>query len=312
VSTFWHRTRKRIKNWLIYLLVKNGIKGILNVQRDTAITFLKNLSLLGFYIVPGERKKTINHLTQVYRNSKTPKEIHCMAKAVFLNLGRNMADAFGLARFNNQNIDRYIEVRGKENLDAALKKGKGVIVLSGHIGNWELMASYFAMKGYPVNVVGAPIYDPRLDELVVKNREGSGLKYIERGSATREIIKAMIRNEIIGLLIDQDTKHVEGVFVDFLGTKAYTPVGPVLLAIKTGAAIVPMAIHIRKNDTHLIEFENEIVLEPFEDQEQNRIYNTQLCSNAVEKFIRKYPTQWVWMHERWKTRPGDLPHRPAR
>ena len=312
MSMSWRRTRKRIKNWLIYLLVKNGIKWILSIQRDTAITFLKNLSLLGFYLVRSERKKTIKHLTQVYQNSKTPKKINRMGKEVFLNLGRNMADAFGLARLNNKNIDRYIEIQGCEILDAALKKGKGVIVLTGHIGNWELLASYFAMKGYPVNVVGAPIYDPRLDELVVKNRVGGGLKYMERGSATREILKALSRNEIVGLLIDQDTKHVDGVFVDFLGAKAYTPVGPVLLAIKTGAAIVPMAIHIRTNDNHVIEVENELVLESFEDQEQNRIYNTQLCSNAVEKFIRKYPTQWVWMHERWKTRPGNVPHRVAR
>lgn len=301
----WRRIRKRIKNWFIYIVVKTGLRWINSVHRSTAMKFLQNLSLFGFYLVRAERQKTIKHLTMVYGKQKNGQEIYRMAKAVFLNLGRNMADAFRMPCYNSQNIDPIVQVKGLDKLDLALQKGKGILALTGHVGNWELLGGYLAMKGYPVNVVGAPIYDPRLDELVVNNRLHSGMKYIARGSATREIMRALQRNEIVGLLIDQDTKHVDGVFVDFLGEKAYTPVGPVILAMKTQAAVVPLGIHMLKDNTHLIEIEDELELAFTGNQENNRIHNTQLCSNAIEKFIRRYPTQWVWMHRRWKTKPGD-------
>ncbi len=306
MSGYWRRTRKKIKNWLIVLLVKAGLRWIRSVSRLTAQKFMQSLSLLGFYLVPSERRKTIRHLTMVYGSTRNPREIRRLAKSVFLMLGRNMADAFALARFHAGNIDRWVQAQGLEQLDAALSKGKGVIALTGHIGNWELMGAYLAMKGYTVNVVGAPIYDPRLDELVVRNRQSAGLKYIARGGATREIIRALQRNEVVGILIDQDTKHVAGVFVDFLGRPAYTPVGPVLLALKTGAAIVPMAIHSLKNGHHRIEIEPEIPLTVTGNRERDQIDNTQRCSEALERFIRKYPTQWVWMHERWKTKPPAI------
>ncbi|MDZ7263736.1 MAG: lysophospholipid acyltransferase family protein [candidate division KSB1 bacterium] len=303
MTGYWRRTRKKIKNWLIFVLVRFGLRWLRSVSRQTAIKFMQTLGLIGFYLVPSERRKTIQHLTKVYGQTKSSQEIHRLAKSVFLLLGRNMADAFALSRFNAANVDRFVKWCGSEHLDAALKKGRGVIALTGHIGNWELMGAFIAMKGYVVNVVGAPIYDPRLDELVVQNRRSAGLKYIARGGATREIIRALQRNEIVGILIDQDTKHVDGVFVDFLGTPAYTPVGPVLLALKTGCAIVPMAIHSLKNGSHLVEIEPEIPLIITGNPERDRIDNTQACSAALERFIRKYPTQWVWMHERWKTRP---------
>ncbi len=306
MSSSWRRTRKRIKNWFIYILVKAGLRWINAVSRDAAIKFLQNLALFGFYVIGSERRKTIAHLTLVYGGSRDKDTIYRMARAVFINLGRNMADAFRLPSYNAQNIDRIVTVSGLEKLDQALSLGKGVLAITGHIGNWELMGAYLAMKGYPINVVGAPIYDPRLDALVVANRERSGMKNIARGGATREILRALARNEIIGLLIDQDTRHVDGVFVDFLGKPAYTPVGPTLLALKTQAALVPMAIHIGPDQRHCIEIEDPLVLHISGDPQQDRLAITQQCSDAVAKFIRKYPTQWVWMHQRWKTKPSNV------
>lgn len=305
MSISWRKARQQVKNWLIYILVKWALRWVRGVTRETAIRTLQTVTRLGFYLARSERRKTIQHLTMVYGKEKSRREIYDLAKAVFFNLGRNMADAFRLSLYNSQNIDQIVTVKGQDILDRALAKGNGVLVLTGHIGNWELMGATMAIKGYPINVVGAPIYDPRLDELVVKNRQQSGMKYIHRGSATKEIIKALSRNEIIGLLIDQDTKHVEGVFVDFLGKDAYTPVGPALLVEKTRAVVVSMAIHIEKDNLHVIEFDNELPVQATGNSMFDRIHNTQVFSKAVEKFIRLYPTQWVWMHRRWKTRPRE-------
>jgi len=305
VSVPFRKVRKRIKNWLLYVAVRSGILWMLSVQRTTAMKFLQSISSLGFYLVPSERNKTISNLTKVFGNSKSPEEIRQVAKDVFKNLGRNMADAFAIPRFHPNNIDQFIQAEGLENIKKGLKNGTGVIALTGHIGNWELLGAYLSMKGFPINVVGAPIYDHRLDELVVKNREHSGMKYIARGSATRDIIRALRNNEVVGILIDQDTKRVDGIFVDFLGHPAYTPTGPTILAMKTKAVIVPMAIHIKKDGTHLIKVREQLLLQYTGDVEKDRIYNTQLCNNALSEFIRENPTQWVWMHERWKTKPGD-------
>ncbi|OQX95084.1 hypothetical protein B6I21_07255 [candidate division KSB1 bacterium 4572_119] len=303
------KLKKRIKNWFIYIAVKGGIYWMLSVQRVTAMKFLKSMSTLGFYLVKSERKKTLRNLHKVYGTEKTEKEIYRMGKDVFANLGRNMADAFTIPRFNRENIDNYVKVKGLEHLKKGLENGTGVIVLTGHIGNWELMAAYMSIIGFPVNVVGAPIYDPRLDELVVKNRRSSGINYIARGDATREIIRVLRRNEIMGILTDQDTKRVDGVFVDFLGHEAYTPVGPIVLAMKTKAVIVPMAIHMNKKGEHIIEVKEQLNLRFTDNIKQDRIDNTKICNDALSDFIRKYPTQWVWMHERWKTKPGDLRRR---
>ena len=305
MSKSLRKVKKRIKNWFIFIIVKSGIAWMLNVSRITSMKFLQNLALLGFYLVRSERKKTIANLTKVYGDSKPPTEIYQMAKMVFVDLGRGMADAFCLSRFNLHNIDQYVKAAGLENLNNARKRGRGVIALTGHIGKWDLMGAYLSLKGYPINVVGAPIYDPRIDELVVKNREFSGMKYIARGSATRGIIKALRQNEVVGILIDQDTRKVDGVFVDFLGHPAYTPVGPVILAMKTGALIVPMAIHLKKDGTHLIQVKKELPLRFSKSKEEDQIYNTKLCNDALSDFILKNPTQWVWMHERWKTKPED-------
>jgi len=309
VSKKLKRTRKRIKNWLIYVAIRAGMMWMSEVQRATAQKFLGTLALWGYYLVKSERRKTLKNLTKVYGETHSPEQIKQMAKDVFVNLGRNMADAFCLSRFNAKNVDRFVQSSGLENLDKALQKGKGIIALTGHIGNWELMGAFLVIKGYPVNVVGAPIYDLRLDALVVSNRMSSGMKYIARGDATRQIIRVLRKNEIIGILTDQDTRKVDGVFVDFLGYEAYTPVGPVILAMKTGAAIVPMAVHLKKNGNHFIDIRPALELRFTGDLETDRIENTKLCNDALTDFILRHPTQWVWMHERWKTKPEDVKKR---
>jgi Kdo2-lipid IVA lauroyltransferase/acyltransferase len=302
----FRKFRKRIKNWIIYAAVRSGILWMLSVQRSTTMKFLQTVSKFGYYIVPSERKKTIANLTKVFGNTKSSEQIVQMAKQVFSNLGRNMADAFAIPRFKTDNIDHYVKAEGLEIITKALENGTGVIALTGHIGNWELLGAYLSVKGFPINVVGAPIYDPRLDDLVVKNREYSGMKYIARGTATRDIIRALRGNEVVGILTDQDTKRVDGIFVDFLGHPAYTPIGPVILAMKTKAVIVPMAIHTKNDGKHYIKVKEQIPLRFSGDVDKDRIYNTTLCNDAISDFIRENPTQWVWMHERWKTKPEDL------
>ena len=291
--------RKRFKNWLIYVTVRFFVNILRSVSRAHAMQLMKGLALIGYYVAAKERQKTIRHLTLAYGEQKSAAEIKAMAKEVFVNLGRNATDAIRLPIVIRDGLDSIIKARGLEHMDSALAKGKGVVALAPHLGNWELLASWLASHGYPLNIVGAPVYDPRLNEMVVTARNSAGYKNIARGKATREILRALRRGEMVGILMDQDTR-VEGVYADFFGRKAHTPVGPIVLAQKTGASIVPIFIHMRRNHTHLIECEQEITLELTGDPDRDNLVNTQKCNDVYEKVIRRYPTQWVWMHERWK------------
>ncbi|MBN1155754.1 lysophospholipid acyltransferase family protein [candidate division KSB1 bacterium] len=295
------RTIKRAKNWFIYIATKALVRLLNSVRRTTAFNILKSLGILAYYVLPDERNKTKRHLKKVFVD-ENDRAINRMAKDVFIYIGCNVVDAFRIAKFTPENIDDYVTAHGLQKLDAAQAKGKGVLLVTGHIGNWELLGAYLAIKGYPLYVIGAPLYDPRMDQILVKNRENSGLKYIPRGDSTRLILKALKNREMIGILIDQDSRHVSGEFVDFLGHEAYTPVGPAVLAMKTGAPLVPLAIHLRSDYHHVIEIGDVIELESSDDEKADRIQNTLKCSKAVETFIRKHPKQWVWMHRRWKTK----------
>jgi len=158
------------------------------------------------------------------------------------------------------------------------------------------------MKGYPVSVVGRSLNNRRLDRLLVAHRERFGLRNIARGKATRQILRALHRGEMVGFLIDQDTE-VEGTFVDFFGRSAYTPTGPITLALKLGAPIVPVAIHRERDDTYHLVVRPRMELAQTGDETEDKRINTANCSKILEDFIREHPAQWVWMHRRWKTTP---------
>jgi len=298
------RVTKRIKNTLIYWLVVYLILFVRLVSRHTALWFFGNLGIVAFHLIRSERKKTIRHLNMAFGSEKNQDEIQQIARQVFINLGRNGADALRLPLMNQSNIDQLIRFEGIEILDHTYKNGKGTFLITGHIGCWELMGAAVALKGYPLYVIGKPVYDPRLDKIIIRNRELSGTKNIARGNSLIQILKALRSNAMIGILIDQDT-NVEGVFVDFFGKPAYTPVGPIALALKTGSFVVPMAVQLMDDFKHRVLIKEPIKLTRTGDKKQDLIINTQKLSDFLEETIRLYPSQWVWMHERWRTRPED-------
>jgi KDO2-lipid IV(A) lauroyltransferase len=297
--------RKKIKNRLIFMLIK-GVALILQLlPRKAALLFMKGVGWCAYYGLREARATTIENLTMAYHKSKSLTEIKVMSREVFVNLGRNIVDVIRLQKLIKHGIDHVIQAQGIDKLDRAWRRGQAVILVGGHLGSWELIAAYLAVKGYPLAVLAKPLYDPRLNQMLVQNRENAGFKSIPRDSGLKQTLQWLRRGNILGILIDQDT-NVHGEFVDFYGRKAYTPSGPVILAQHTGATILPVAIHIREDDTHLIEFGHEIQLQNTGVAKEDRTENVARCSKAVESFIRRNPTQWVWMHRRWKTQPSEI------
>ncbi|MCI0694929.1 lysophospholipid acyltransferase family protein [candidate division KSB1 bacterium] len=296
--------RKRLKNWLIYQFILGLIWTVRRIPRPLAFWLFRSLGLLAFRLIREAREKTLRHLHIAFGDQRRDEEIRQLARQVFRQLGLNAAEAMRMPNLIAAGLQKHVRFIGKEHLDRVYQRGKGVICLTGHIGCWELFGAFIASH-YPLKVVGAALYDPRLDAILLAERERAGYQSLPRdASGTRQILRWLKQGGLLGILIDQDTR-VDGEFVDFFGRPAYTPAGPVVIAERTGASLVPMAIYMNDDGTHIVEVRPEIELQNTGDARADRLVNVAKCSQAVEAFIREHPTQWVWMHERWKTQAAN-------
>ncbi len=295
--------RKRIKNDAIYYTVRVLLHIIRHVPEKWACGFLATLGAVVFRLARRERERVLRHLELAFPE-KSAQELHALARQVFINLGRNGCAAVRIPNYVRDGLDRYVRIEGREHLDRALARGKGVLALTGHIGSWELMAAWFAHNGYKLAVVGRKLYDPRFDAMLVALRQGAGMVNFNRDGAARKMLRWLRDGGMLGVLIDQDT-GVESEFVTFFGRLAKTPSAPVVLAQRVGSAVVPMAIHRGPDNRHVITVLPELELLPDDGTRETRIANVQKCSEAIEKLIRMHPEQWVWMHERWKSQPEE-------
>ena len=294
---------KNIKNDFIYYFILATIQVVRRIPRRLIIPLLGTLGILCYYIIGKERKKTLRHLNFIYGNDWPESKIKATARAVFRNLGRNAADVL---RFKEQDMDQFfrnhVECRGWEHFEAAHQKGKGVVCLTCHMGAFELLLHFMAWKGYPACITGTPLYDPRLNRLLIEGRTGKDICYVERGTDSgREIIRYLRRGDLFGVLIDQDT-DVEGIFAPFLGKESYTPSAPVKLSMKIGAPIVPFVIRMDRKCKHTITIEREIDLKDTGHPDHDLVENVTRCNQVISNWIRETPEQWVWMHRRWKTK----------
>jgi KDO2-lipid IV(A) lauroyltransferase len=259
------------------------------------------LGTIAYLILNKERKKAIENLSTAFSREMTILEIKRLCRESFQNLGINLIELLRFPKLNRENIDEFVTIIGRDRIDTALKNGKGAIMLTAHLGNWELMAAYVALKDYPTNVVARPIYYEGYNETLVRLRESKGIKVIYRDDV-KLMLQSLKNNELLGILADQDTVKVDGLFVKFFDELAYTPTGPVALAMKTGAPLIPCFI-IRENGRHKIFVEEPLPVMTTGDKDKDLLINTEMYSKTIERWVRKYPSQWVWMHQRWKTRP---------
>jgi KDO2-lipid IV(A) lauroyltransferase len=261
-----------------------------------------NLGALAYLVLGRSRKVALVNLRLIYGRAVPDREIRRLARKAFVNLGRFAYDVARLRKATPQGLKRMVKVTGLDHLDGALARGKGVIALTGHVGNWELLGAYLSLMGYRINVLATRLKDARLDDLVVGIRRNVGLAVLERSGGAKEALRCLKRGEILGVLIDQDTS-VDSVVVDFLGKPTKTAVGPVKLASRTGAAIVPLAMLMTEEGEYRIDVREPVAVSGDEGLLREDV---ERCSKAVEAFVRAEPSQWVWMHKRWKSTSADL------
>lgn len=300
----WKKFRRKIRYSLIYAGVRLliGVSGV--IPRKLWLTAFGFFGGLGYYAAPYSRQVAINNLTLAYGHEKTKKEIRALAKKVFVMIGKNGADIIRLYRITSRDAyEKLRVVNGAEHLQCAYDKGKGVIFLTAHLGAFELCATEMAVRGYKPLIIGTAMKDARLTELLWRQRSKLGASAIERGKETVRLIKTLKSGGTVAILIDQDTR-VKSVFVDFFGKPCSTPIGAAVLALKTGAAVVPVFLHLRDDGMQEVNCYPEVELVQTGNEEQDISANTQKFTSIIEAEVRKYPEQWMWIHERWKTRPN--------
>lgn len=301
---------KRVKHKLRKDLLYYCSLGLLWIGRIVPEDLIRAIGVCGgwcaYYILRRERRRTLQNLAIAYGEKSNGWRAR-IARAVFVNMGRNMAEITLFPRLDRERLLGMVTMDGKEIVDRVLEKGKGIIIITGHIGNWELIPAYFVTgRGYTGGVVARRIYYEKYDRILRALRISKGYRVFYRDESPREILKALRNNEVVGILADQDVRKLKGVFVDFFGIAAYTPAAPVLIAMKSGASLVPARI-VREGSRHRIIVDEPIELRITGDAEGDLVYNTRQWSRRIEGYIRERPDQWVWMHRRWKTRPEDVP-----
>ncbi len=249
------------------------------------------------------RRITLANLKLALGNEKTAAELEQIARACYANLGRSVAEFCHMPSVNKENLPKRVSYEGLDNLTSAYKRGKGVIFITAHFGNWELMAYAQSLIGYPANVLVRPLDNKYLDKVVNKYRSKGGNKLIPKKNATKEVLRCLSKGEMLGVLIDQNVSIGDRVFVDFFNHPASTITAPAILALRTGAAVVPAFIIRQSDRTHKIVYEPEIELQKSGDKQQDIRTNMQQFTKAIEEYVRRYPEQWFWMHRRWKTKP---------
>jgi len=235
--------------------------------------------------------------------SMTDSEALTLNRKVFEHFGRTLFELAHIFRITDQNLDKYVVFEGAENLTLALAKGRGVFLLSAHLGNWEMITAAVSIRFGGLSAIASPQHSPSVDRLINEVRTRFGMEVIPKRNGMKRIISAIKHNRIVGILLDLNSHWSQGVFVDFLGRQACTNKGLALMALKMDAPVIP-GFSIRQEDglyhillgeeVKLIRTGNRIV-----DVEEN----TALFSRVIETQIKKYPDQWLWLHRRWKTLP---------
>ncbi len=227
--------------------------------------------------------------------------IRQVARAAYRHFGRVAVSFAWLPQTRPQALNRWIFVRGFDVFDKVLQRGRGAIVITGHLGNWELMAAIVAALGYPVTGVVTTQRNKRIEELMDELRQSVGVEIVKVREGVRGILSALKRNRLVAILIDQDA-HEAGVFVPFFGRMASTPKGAAVLHLKTGSPLIFVRSHRISRERYVIHFEelNTTMLQP-----RNAVSITALATRELENAIRETPEQWFWMHRRWKTRPPE-------
>ena len=226
----------------------------------------------------------------------------------YRNLGWLLAEFCQMSRYTPAYASQFVRYEGLDHYLRARDRGQGVLVLTGHLGAWELSSFYHSLAGYPMGMVIRRLDNPLVDAMVNDIRCRHGNRVLHKDDFARGLLGAMRAGETVGILMDTNMTPPQGLFVPFFGIEACTASGLARVALKTGAAVLPGFLLWEESERrYVLHFYPEIALADSGDTEADTADNTARFTAVLEDAIRQYPSQWLWMHRRWKTRPPGEP-----
>jgi KDO2-lipid IV(A) lauroyltransferase len=296
-----------ISDWLEYAAAWTILKLLGVLPRSIARGLAVSVARVLYALLPKLRRTAKFNLRLAFPEWNEEKR-STVIRGMLRNLGWMAAEFARLPRYTEENIDRVVVLDGHENFLHGLRRGKGVLYLTGHIGAWELSSFAHALYGFPLHYMARPLDNARVDALVNQYRCLSGNRPIFKNESARALLKILREAGTVGILADQNTMPAEGVFVKFFGKAACTTTGIARVALHTDAAVVPgYAYWDAALGKYRLRFEPAVELIRTGDMERDVFVNTQRFTNVIEQIVRKHPEQWVWVHGRWNTRPQGEP-----
>ena len=255
------------------------------------------------YLIPNNRKTVAyENIRASFGSDLSEADAKKLLRKVYMHFGQMLFEIPHIFRLDLRNLNRYMMIEGEENLRQAWKRGKGVLFLTAHLGNWEFMSAVGSLYFGNTAVVARRSDSASVDRVINELRSRFGAEIIPPQGAMRPLIMALKHNKMIGILLDQNVDWYQGAFIPFLGRWACTNKGLALLARKTGTPVIPVFAVRDGNGRHRMVFEKEIELRKTGDKIRDIEDNTALFNGMIERYVRKHPDQWLWFHRRWKTK----------
>jgi KDO2-lipid IV(A) lauroyltransferase len=296
---------------MIYRIFYALIYLISLIPRPVGLRLGDWFGLVGYRLIKRRRQVAMANLEIAFGREMGKKEREKIARRCFQGIGRHFMEVCYLIRYDKEKVGTYVSFRGAEHFEEARQKGRGVVLLTGHFGCWELMAVAFGYYFLPSYVVTKPLDYPPAERLVRHLRGVSGNRCVSKEKSMRQLIRLLREGKVLGILLDQNIDWYDGVFVPFFGKRACTNKGLALLIYKTQAPVVPVFIVDQGRGRYVVEFQPPLPWLSFGDRTKEIEENTAQYNRVIEAMARRHPDHYFWVHQRWKTRPYQpWPRRP--
>ncbi len=295
--------RERAEFALVWLLVC----GLGLLPRAFARGLGAGVGALAFAVLGRLRRTGMRNLELAYPEWTLERRRQTLRR-LYRHLGWQLAEFAKMSGYTLDEANAFVEYEGLENWLDARDRGRGVLVVTGHLGAWELSSYYHSLAGHPMGLVIRRLDNPLVDAFVNRIRCLHGNRVIHKDDFARGLISAMRDGETVGILMDTNMTPPQGVFVPYFGVQACTASGLARVALRTGAAVLPgFLLWDEARRKYILHFGECLDLQQTGDAEADILANTAMFTAAIESFVRRYPEQWLWMHRRWKTRPPGEP-----
>jgi KDO2-lipid IV(A) lauroyltransferase len=272
------------------------------LPRGLCLFFGRAFGFLAYYLDKKHQKIALSNLEIAFGKEWPESRRKKIARDSLISFSQTIADMIKLSLVGDKQKEKLMTVEGEENLQEALKEGKGVLFFSAHFGNWEL-GSFFISKIGKLEVVARALDNELLEKELIKLRINLGANVIYKKMAAKQILQSLRRNEMVAILIDQNVLRSEGVFVDFFGKEASTTPALARFSLRTKSPIVPAFCYPTRSHRYLLKIFKPLHIETEGDYARDVLKITQFCTKIIESEIRQNPEFWFWFHNRWKSRP---------